>query len=83
MARKKLNVALSNRPWTDADATIVAPGGKEAGIGKRSLLKRFSLLVLNKGIVDDHETEWTERDIVSRSEHLAEAVTKVWARNLT
>jgi uncharacterized membrane protein len=44
---KKLNGTLSNRPWRDADAAVVASAGREAGVGKQSLLNRYSILVLN------------------------------------
>ena len=48
-----LNGALSNRPWTDEEAIKVAPTGKDAGLGKRSLLHRYAILLINKSIVDD------------------------------
>lgn len=80
LVTRKLNGALSNRPWTDREAALVAPTGKDAGLGKRSLLNRYSVLVLNKDIVDDHPDEWTDDDVRSRSERLAQAVTEVWPR---
>jgi hypothetical protein len=80
LVTQKLNVALSNRPWTDVAAYVVAPNGKDAGLGKRSLLGRYSVLVLNKEIVDGHVDEWTDGDIRERSTRLAEAVTRVWMR---
>jgi hypothetical protein len=80
LVTQKLNVALSNRPWTDKEALIVAPTGKDAGVGKRSLLSRFSILVLNKEIVDGHPAAWTEDDIKARSERLAAFVTAIWPR---
>lgn len=81
LVTQKLNGALSHRPWTDAEAEIVAPSGKDAGLGKRSLLQRYSLLQLNKDIVDAHETAWTEADIHARNVALAEAVVRVWPRD--
>lgn len=80
LVTQKLNVALSNRPWTDEEAQIVAPTGKDAGVGKRSLLSRFSILVLNKEIVDEHISGWSETDIADRTERLAALVTEVWPR---
>lgn len=80
LATQKLNVALSNRPWTNSEAAVVAPTGKEAGVGKRSLLERFSLLVLNKEIVIDHPEAWTDDDIRERGRHLAEQVCEIWPR---
>lgn len=80
LVTQRLNVALSNRPWTDEDARVVARRGQDAGLGKRSLLARYSVLVLNKEIVDQHPSEWTEQDIRKRANHLAGAITKVWPR---
>lgn len=74
----KVNGALSNRPWRDADAAVVASTGREAGAGKRSLLNRHSLLVLNKDIVGLHEEAGTENDIRERSRQLTESVIAVW-----
>jgi hypothetical protein len=80
LVTQKLNVALSNRPWTDEAAQIIAPTGRDAGLGKRSLLNRFSVLVLNKEIVDQHPANWTEGDIRKRSMALTQAVCEVWPR---
>jgi Protein of unknown function DUF262/Protein of unknown function (DUF1524) len=80
LVTKKLNGTLSNRPWRDEEAAIVAPTGREAGVGKRSLLSRFSILVLNKEIVDPHPDNWTEDDIRERGRELTEAVIAVWPR---
>lgn len=77
LTTQSLNSSLSNRPWTDAAAAGMSQGG-QAGKGKRALLQSFSLLVLNKGIVDDHETAWTEDDIVRRSRSLAEDIIAIW-----
>jgi len=77
LVTKSLNGFLSNRPWTDAEAQGLREGG-EAGKGKRSLLNSFSLLVLNKRILDAHIEEWTEADIAQRSDELAKAVCDVW-----
>lgn len=55
LVTQKLNGSLSHRPWTDAEATVVAPAGKHAGLGKRSLLDQYSLLVLNKSLIGKHE----------------------------
>jgi hypothetical protein len=80
LVTQKLNVALSNRPWRDDEAAVVAPTGKDAGKGKRSLLDRFSILVLNKDIVQPHPEGWTEQDIIDRSGRLAEAIIDIWRR---
>jgi hypothetical protein len=78
LVTKKLNGSLSNRPWRDDEATLVANTGTEAGVGKRSLLNRFSILVLNKDIVDQHPEAWTEADIRARATELTEAVISIW-----
>ena len=80
LATQRLNVALSNRPWTDSEAEIVAPTGRDAGVGKRSLLNRYSLLILNKRIVEAHPYEWTETDIERRSAAIAEMLVAIWPR---
>jgi hypothetical protein len=73
-----LNGALSNRPWTDSEAQDVAPTGKDAGLGKRTLLNRNSILVLNKDIVDQHVPAWTDADIEKRSVTLAQVIADAW-----
>ena len=79
LVTKSLNGALSNRPWTDSQAIGLKDGG-QPGQGKRSLLDGFSLLVLNKEILQDHEDSWDDNDIVSRSKHLVEAICEIWHR---
>jgi hypothetical protein len=81
LVTQKLNNALSNRPWTDSEALIVAPTGQDAGLGKRSLLNRFSILVLNKLIVDQGVQAWTDQDVRNRGQELTEAVIRVWPRS--
>ncbi len=80
LVTKKLNGTLSNRPWRNEDAVTVATTGIDAGVGKRSLLGRFSILVLNKDIVDPHVLAWTEDDIRARSNTLTETVIAIWTR---
>lgn len=79
LVTKALNVALSNRPWTDSQAAGLKDGG-EPGKGKRTLLDGFSLLVLNKEIVQNHPATWEEDDIAARSKELAEAICAIWPR---
>lgn len=78
LVTQPLNGALSNRPWTDSEAEKVAPIGKDAGLGKRTLLGRNSILVLNKDIVDQHIPAWTNADIEKRSTTLALAIADAW-----
>ncbi|WP_062989986.1 DUF262 domain-containing protein [Nocardia anaemiae] len=78
LVTQKLNGSLSHRPWTDEQAMQVAPTGKEAGMGKHSLLSKFSVLVLNKELLDAHPDAWTEADIFNRSAHLTEMICQAW-----
>lgn len=74
---KALNGSLSNRPWTDPEADGMKEGGW-ANVGKRSLLEQYSLLVLNKKILQ-HEQAWTETDIADRGRELTECLCAIWA----
>lgn len=73
-----LNASLSNRPWLDRDAAVAAPTGREAGKGKRSLINKYSLLVLNKEIVQEHGKAWTEEDIIARGQAIASDIATIW-----
>ncbi len=77
LVTKSLNGSLSNRPWTDSEAAGLKDGG-EAGKGKRSLIDAFSLLVLNKEIVQEHSAVWTEEDITTRSKYISRVIAAVW-----
>ena len=77
LVTKSLNSALSNRPWTDESAVGLKDGG-EPGKGKRTLLDAFSLLIMNKQIVQAHPGSWTEQDILARSGAVAQAICQVW-----
>jgi hypothetical protein len=76
----RLNASLSNRPWLDSDAAMAAPTGPEAGKGKRSLIDKYSLLVLNKEIVQKHEKAWTEEDIIARGQAITKDISAIWPR---
>lgn len=78
LVTNKLNKTLSYRPWTDKQAKVVAPTGRHPGQGKRTLLGMYSLLVLNKEIVDNHPQAWTDDDITTRSAQLTESVISTW-----
>ena len=80
LVTQKLNGSLSHRPWTDTEATVVAPSGKDAGRGKAWLLEHYSLLVLNKSLVSDHPHAWTDEDIEQRSRELTQRLCAVWPR---
>jgi hypothetical protein len=75
-----LNASLSNRPWRDIDAAVVAPTGPEAGKGKRSLIDKYSLLVLNKEIVQEHPDSWSESDIRERGLAMTNDIAVIWPR---
>ncbi|QGU01537.1 hypothetical protein CKALI_03270 [Corynebacterium kalinowskii] len=79
----KLNGSLSNRPWTDAATAENSPGGQMPGQGKRSLIGQYSLLALNKEIVDRHQDSWTIDDIRQRTQRILELVCKAWPRPAT
>ncbi len=76
LTTKSLNASLSNRPWTDADATGLKEGGF-TGQGKHTLLSQFSLLAINKQILQ-HTEAWTEADIDERSGELTGVLCAVW-----
>jgi hypothetical protein len=80
LTTQRLNGALSNRPWTDDEARVVAPNGIDAGKGKRSMLNKFSILAINKAIVDEHPDEWVEDDIRARSAEMCALICQVWPR---
>jgi Protein of unknown function DUF262/Protein of unknown function (DUF1524) len=80
LVTQKLNGSLSHRPWTDHEAAVIAPKGKEAGRGKRWLLAQYSLLVLNKALVDEHLDSWTDEDIRERSQEMTERLCAIWPR---
>ena len=54
--------------------------GPEAGKGKRSLIDKYSLLVLNKEIVQEHEKAWTEQDITARGQAIVKDIAAIWPR---
>lgn len=76
LVTQALNSSLSNRPWTNAEATGLTDGG-QPGNGKWSVLDGYNLLVLNKEILE-HKVTWTEKNIADRGVELAKAIIKVW-----
>jgi hypothetical protein len=81
LVTQSLNSSLSNRPWTDEEASTLPYDG-EARKGKWSILNQFNLIVLNKEILVDPagtpRDAWTEEDIIARAEDLAGAIINVW-----
>jgi len=80
LVTQKLNGSLSHRPWSDAEAKIVAPKGKHAGLGKRSLLELYSLLALNRALVGGHQAAWTDADIQARGVEMTKRLCELWPR---
>lgn len=79
LVTKSLNGSLSNRPWNDKDAAGLIEGGSP-GTGKHTLLDSYSLLILNKEILNGHPEGWNELNIWERSESLIESMCEVWKR---
>ena len=76
LVNNRLNPALSNRPWSDAEAA-------ERGLprkGKRSILNDHSVLFMNKEIVEGWPEHWVESDIEVRGVDLAKRVATIWPR---
>lgn len=78
LVTKSLNSTLSNRPWTDDDAAVAPGAGEDKGLGKRSLLNKYSVLALTRPIVDDHSAGWTDDDIIQRSKSMAATIARAW-----
>lgn len=78
LVTKSLNSTLSNRPWTDEDAVATPGAGEDKGLGKRSLLNKYSVLALSRPIIDAHPAEWTDSDITERSRAVAATIAKAW-----
>lgn len=77
LVTKRLNGSLSNRPWTDGEARAMGTG-PDAGKGKRSLLEKYSLLVLSRELTSKHPDSWNDADIESTCRYLAERICHVW-----
>jgi hypothetical protein len=71
-----LNPALSNRPWTDAEAV----GRGLGSTGKRSELLKHSTLKLNADLVSGNPEAWTEAAIRERTSRLARKLAQIWPR---
>ncbi|MDC3300028.1 DUF262 domain-containing HNH endonuclease family protein [Acidimicrobiales bacterium] len=78
LVTKSLNSTLSNRPWKDDAAATAGGRGADKGLGKRSLLNKYSVLALSREIVDDHPESWSEADIYARSVAVARAIADAW-----
>lgn len=74
LVSKRLNPALSNRPWTDAEADLIHVGWK----GKRTLLREHSDLKLTRLIEDGWPDAWDETSVAERGNALADVAIRVW-----
>lgn len=61
----RLNSKVSNGPWTGDN-------------GKRQGLEGHDVLVINRELVKESKTEWTEAKIRARSEQIASLITEIW-----
>ncbi|WBQ04465.1 DUF262 domain-containing protein [Kribbella sp. CA-293567] len=77
LVTRRLNGSLSHRPWTDREADGLKAGG-DANFGKRSLLDKYSLLVLSNDLIRNHVSAWTDAAIDARSVELTEYICDVW-----
>lgn len=70
----KLNPTLSNRPWTDAEASARGLGPK----GKRDYLLQHSQLKLNAELVYEHPGQWSDDEIAARTSLLLGRLLEIW-----
>ena len=80
LVTKSLNSTLSNRPWTDGGQRICRGAGRTRDLGKRSLLNKYSVLMLSRPIIDEHRDTWNDEEIADRSVVLAKLISKAWPR---
>ncbi|MDT5025762.1 MAG: hypothetical protein QOE61_2188 [Micromonosporaceae bacterium] len=76
LVRWKLDAALANLPWTDAEAVAEGLGPT----GKRTELANHSRLKINADLVAAHPDAWTEQTIAARTADLADVVVQVWPK---
>ena len=69
LVTNRLNPAMSNKPWTEADTQ-----------GKRDELLRHSVLKLNAVLVAENHDAWTDEAIAKRTAALSRLVLTEWPR---
>lgn len=74
LVRNSLNSSLSNRPWTDDEASAIRAGWS----GKKTLLHERSDLKLTRLIEDGWPHAWTDAAIADRGDQLTKVLLKVW-----
>ena len=65
----KLNPVQSNKAWIDAS---------DPESGKRQALARYSVLYLNKDLVNQYPSKWDEDDIIERAGRLRGYAGEIW-----
>jgi hypothetical protein len=79
LVNKKLNPAMSNRPWTGKEAAARGLGDQ----GKRDYLLEHSQLKLNARLIAQHPKMWTEDAIRTRTDLMIGLIAKIWPRPTT
>jgi hypothetical protein len=71
LVSKKLNPSLSNAPWFDIDADKP---------GKRSGLNANTMLMINRKLLDECKSGWSDDAIGARAERLVLDAKEIWPR---
>jgi hypothetical protein len=71
LVSKKLNPSLSNAPWFDLEAEKP---------GKRSGLNANTMLMINRKLLDDCKSGWSDDAIGARAERLFQDAKDIWPR---
>jgi hypothetical protein len=81
LLNRRLNASLSNRPWRDDEVVdAVSRQGDHSGLGKKSLLAKYSGLIITREVLEQHPDHWTDDAIIERGERLARQLCVVWPR---
>ncbi len=71
LVSKRLNPSLSNAPWFDLDAEKP---------GKRSGLNAHTMLMINRKLLDECKSGWSDDAIGARAERLFQDAKDIWQR---
>lgn len=71
LVSKKLNPSLSNAPWFDLD-------GEKSG--KRSALNENTMLIINRKLLDECKSGWSDDAIAARAERMFLDAKEIWSR---
>lgn len=81
LLNRRLNASLSNRPWRDDEVVdAISRQGDHSGLGKKSLLGKYSGLIITREVLERHPDEWSDDAIIERGERLARQLCLVWPR---